>query len=139
MIGIIDSASSGATPPLRSLRKRSSSIDRTPLGEIPIRAFAHFGAAALKNCEDHCENFSQICLELSVSGLRSFNQYPNREAEAGNLCGKRPPERNWNHAGPNLMISHGPWILRGYPPLVRKYSPHVHGNHERKDVGCLEW
>jgi hypothetical protein len=76
----------------------------SPLREIPVRAFAHTAYGTLKNCEDQGANFRQICLELSVFGLRSFSQCPHGGLEAGKLGGKTPPERNWNHAGPNLMI-----------------------------------
>jgi hypothetical protein len=44
------------------------------------------------------------------------------------------PERNWNHAIPNLMISRL-GFCRGLCRYVEEaYYRHVHGNHERKDI-----
>jgi hypothetical protein len=43
-------------------------------------------------------------------------------------------ERNWNRAGPNLMISGLGSVVRVSADLSRKrISHHVHGNHERKN------
>ena len=129
------SAISGATPPLRSLKKRASNMVRTPSG-MPTWAFVHHGDTGLRNYEVGSEKFAQIYVQLSIFALRSLGQSPHREAEINKRAANHSaPERNWHPAGRNLMISGVGFSCRSLSRSVEEaYSPYVHGIHERKDA-----
>src|SRR5215470_7727828 len=125
---MMPSASRGATPPLRSAKKRANSM-RVLQPRKPVAAARIMGWRHLKLCERESAVFSRICPELSAIESRSF--YYRRFSGTGfahsiEEGGARSPRSGWGNFDS---------VVRGFGPEAILVGCKETGDWKKKRTG----